>query len=114
MVLGASAAGGGAEYVTAWLLIHALAAIEGQDPPVAGPGTIFAMSVGYDYAGITGPAVDHFIDVMAGRELPRWRRGRSRGRWTHFVRTPEPERGGGRRPGGHRRGGRRPVCGGSG
>jgi putative selenate reductase len=57
------------EYVTAWLLIHALAAIEGQDPPVAGPGTIFAMSVGYDYAGITGPAVDHFIDVMAGREL---------------------------------------------
>jgi putative selenate reductase len=57
------------EYVTAWLLIHALAAIEGQDPPVAGPGTIFAMSVGYDYAGITGPAVDHFIDVMAGREV---------------------------------------------
>jgi putative selenate reductase len=67
------------EYVTAWLLIHMLAAIEGPDSPSAGPGTIFAMSVGYDYAGITGPAVDHFLNVMAGggADDASWNRDRN-------------------------------------
>ena len=51
------------EYVNAWVLIHVLRrmlGLEGRAPF----GTVFNMSVGYDLAGITSPAVTRFMDRM--------------------------------------------------
>lgn len=45
------------EYLNAWVLMHALAHRMG----LADPGTHFAMSVGYDLAGIQNPRVQWFI-----------------------------------------------------
>lgn len=45
------------EYLKAWVLVHALAAKLG----LAGPGTLFAMSVGYNLEGIQSPRVQEFI-----------------------------------------------------
>jgi putative selenate reductase len=48
------------EYLKAWVLVHALAHRMGLE----GPGTLFAMSVGYDLAGIQSPRVQRFIASM--------------------------------------------------
>jgi len=48
------------EYLNAWVLVHALAHKLGMK----GPGTLFAMSVGYDLKGITHPRVQRFIAQM--------------------------------------------------
>ena len=48
------------EYLNAWVLVHALAHRLG----LADPGTLFAMSVGYDLAGIKSPRVQQFISSM--------------------------------------------------
>lgn len=57
-----------AEYLKAWVLLHSLAHRLG----LPGPGTHFAMSVGYDLAGVLGPGVSRFIASMrdAGEALP--------------------------------------------
>ncbi len=56
------------EYLKAWVLIHALAARMGLPEP----GALFAMSVGYDLAGIRSPRVAGFVSRMrdAGAALP--------------------------------------------
>lgn len=48
------------EYLKAWVLVHALAAKLGLPEP----GTLFAMSVGYDLEGIRSPRVQEFIASM--------------------------------------------------
>ncbi|MBI4912693.1 MAG: FAD-dependent oxidoreductase [Acidobacteria bacterium] len=48
------------EYLKAWVLIHALAHRLG----LPGPGTHFAMSVGYDLAGLRDPRVLAFVEAM--------------------------------------------------
>ncbi|BDU72960.1 putative selenate reductase subunit YgfK [Mesoterricola silvestris] len=48
------------EYLNAWVLLHALAHRLG----LPGPGTHFAMSVGYDLQGIRTPRVQGFIASM--------------------------------------------------
>ncbi len=48
------------EYLHAWVLVHALAHRLG----LQGPGTLFAMSVGYDLAGIRSPSVQRFLSSM--------------------------------------------------
>jgi len=50
------------EYLRAWVLIHALHKKLGF--PGEGPGLIFNMSVGYDYAGIHQPNVQWYLDSM--------------------------------------------------
>ena len=50
------------EYLRAWVLIHALHRKLGF--PGEGPGMIFNMSVGYDYAGIHQPNVQWYLDQM--------------------------------------------------
>ncbi|HUK66825.1 MAG TPA: putative selenate reductase subunit YgfK [Anaeromyxobacteraceae bacterium] len=57
------------EYLNAWVLLHALAHKLGQ----GGPGTLFAMSVGYDLKGIRHPRVQKFIASMrdASAALPQ-------------------------------------------
>ncbi|NIA25924.1 MAG: FAD-dependent oxidoreductase [Gammaproteobacteria bacterium] len=50
------------EYLRAWVLIHALHRKLGF--PGDGPGMIFNMSVGYDYAGIRRPNVQWYLDQM--------------------------------------------------
>ncbi|HZJ48974.1 MAG TPA: putative selenate reductase subunit YgfK, partial [Acidimicrobiia bacterium] len=50
------------EYLRAWVLIHALHRKLGF--PGNGPGMIFNMSVGYDYAGIHQPNVQWYFDQM--------------------------------------------------
>lgn len=56
------------EYLKAWVLIHALAKKLGMQ----GPGTLFAMSVGYNLEGIRSPRVQRFIASIrdAGEALP--------------------------------------------
>jgi putative selenate reductase len=56
------------EYLNAWVLVHALAHRMG----LADPGTHFAMSVGYDLAGIQTPRVQRFIASLrdASEALP--------------------------------------------
>jgi putative selenate reductase len=49
-----------AEYLNAWVLVHALAHALG----LPGPGTLFNMSVGYDLAGIQSERVQRFIVGM--------------------------------------------------
>jgi putative selenate reductase len=49
-----------AEYLHAWVLVHALAHALG----LPGPGTLFNMSVGYDLAGIRSERVQRFIAGM--------------------------------------------------
>jgi len=49
-----------AEYLHAWVLIHALAGRLGLPEP----GTLFAMSVGYDLAGMQSAPVQRFIASM--------------------------------------------------
>jgi putative selenate reductase len=49
-----------AEYLHAWVLVHALAHALGRD----GPETLFNMSVGYDLAGIQDPRVQRFVSSM--------------------------------------------------
>jgi putative selenate reductase len=48
------------EYLNAWVLLHALAHRLG----LGAPGALFAMSVGYDFAGIQSAAVQRFIASM--------------------------------------------------
>lgn len=48
------------EYLNAWVLMHALAHRLG----LAGPGMLFAMSVGYTLEGIQSPRVQRFIASM--------------------------------------------------
>jgi putative selenate reductase len=48
------------EYLNAWVLIHALAHRQG----LKNPGTLFAMSVGYNLEGIQSPRVQAFIAAM--------------------------------------------------
>ncbi len=48
------------EYLNAWVLVHALAHRLGLEEP----GTLFAMSVGYDLEGIQSPRVQRFISNM--------------------------------------------------
>lgn len=48
------------EYLNAWVLIHALA----HKLRLTDPGTLFAMSLGYDLKGIQSPRVLHFIASM--------------------------------------------------
>ncbi|HET6439185.1 MAG TPA: FAD-dependent oxidoreductase [Anaeromyxobacter sp.] len=57
-----------AEYLHAWVLLHALAHALG----LPAPGTLFNMSVGYDLAGIQHPRVQRFIAGMrdASAEIP--------------------------------------------
>ena len=57
-----------AEYLHAWVLVHALAHALG----LPGPGALFNMSVGYDLAGIQSLRVQRFIASMrdARRALP--------------------------------------------
>jgi putative selenate reductase len=57
-----------AEYLNAWVLVHALAHRLGQ----RGPETLFNMSVGYDLAGIQQAPVQRFISRMrdARQALP--------------------------------------------
>jgi putative selenate reductase len=64
------------EYVNAWVLIHVLRRILGFEG-AAPLGTIFNMSVGYDLAGITSPAVTRFMDRMvdAGPQIEEIRSG---------------------------------------
>ncbi|NOY55706.1 MAG: FAD-dependent oxidoreductase [Actinobacteria bacterium] len=50
------------EYLRAWVLIHALHRKLGFAGD--GPGMIFNMSVGYDYAGIRRPNVQWYLDQM--------------------------------------------------
>ena len=50
------------EYITAWILIHALHRLLGF--PGDGPGVIFNMSVGYTMEGILKPNVQAFLDTM--------------------------------------------------
>lgn len=50
------------EYLRAWVLIHVLHRKLGF--PGEGPGMIFNMSVGYDYAGIHQPNVQWYLDQM--------------------------------------------------
>ena len=50
------------EYLRAWVLIHALHRKLGFRGD--GPGMIFNMSVGYDYAGIRRPNVQWYLDQM--------------------------------------------------
>ena len=56
------------EYLKAWVLLHALARRLGMP----GPGTLFAMSVGYNLEGIRNPRVQRFIASMraAAEALP--------------------------------------------
>ena len=56
------------EYLNAWVLVHALAHRLG----LADPGTLFAMSVGYDLAGIQSARVQRFLSSMrdASHALP--------------------------------------------
>ena len=56
------------EYLGAWVLVHALAHKLGLESP----GTLFAMSVGYDLVGIQSARVQHFISSMrdARQALP--------------------------------------------
>jgi len=56
------------EYLNAWVLVHALAHRLG----LKDPGTLFAMSVGYNLEGIQNPRVQRFIASMrdAGQALP--------------------------------------------
>jgi len=56
------------EYLHAWVLVHALAHRLGLE----GPGTHFAMSVGYTLEGIQSPRVQRFIAAMrdASHALP--------------------------------------------
>lgn len=48
------------EYLNGWVLLHALAHWMGLE----GPGTLFAMSVGYSLEGIQNPRVQKFISSM--------------------------------------------------
>ncbi len=48
------------EYLNAWVLVHALAHRLG----LPGPGTHFAMSVGYTLDGIRSPRVSGFVEAM--------------------------------------------------
>jgi len=48
------------EYLNGWVLLHALAHWMGLE----GPGTLFAMSVGYSLEGIQDPRVQKFIASM--------------------------------------------------
>ncbi len=59
------------EYLTAWVLIHALHAELGFEGP--GPGALFDLSVGYDLAGIQQPKMRWFLEHMIrpGEELER-------------------------------------------
>ncbi len=59
------------EYLTAWVVIHALHARLGF--PGARPGMLFDLSVGYDLEGIRRPNMQWFLDHMAdaGAELER-------------------------------------------
>jgi putative selenate reductase len=56
------------EYLHAWVLVHALAHRLG----LKSPGTLFAMSVGYNLEGIRSPRVQRFISSMldARQALP--------------------------------------------
>ncbi len=56
------------EYLNAWVLVHALAHRLG----LKDPGTLFAMSVGYNLEGIQNPRVQRFIASMrdASHALP--------------------------------------------
>jgi putative selenate reductase len=56
------------EYLNAWVLVHALAHRLG----LSDPGTLFAMSVGYDLAGIQSERVQRFLSSMrdASHALP--------------------------------------------
>jgi putative selenate reductase len=56
------------EYLRAWVLVHALHRTLGF--PGERPGVVFAMSVGYDLAGIRGPKVQWYLDAM--RDASRW------------------------------------------
>ncbi len=49
------------EYIHAWALVHLLHRLLGFPGPV---GTVFNMSVGYDYKGITSPRVQEFMDRL--------------------------------------------------
>jgi len=49
------------EYVKAWYALKLLSRVLGTGDP---EGFIFNMSVGYDYAGITSPKIDSFIEGM--------------------------------------------------
>lgn len=51
-----------AEYLRAWVLVHALHDMLGF--PGDTPGVVFNMSVGYDFAGIQQPNVQWFLDQM--------------------------------------------------
>jgi putative selenate reductase len=57
------------EYLNAWVLVHALAHRLGLNHP----GTLFAMSVGYNLEGIQNPRVQRFIASMrdARHALPK-------------------------------------------
>ncbi|HSN57633.1 MAG TPA: hypothetical protein VLT32_23390, partial [Candidatus Sulfomarinibacteraceae bacterium] len=62
-----------AEYLTAWVLIHALHARLGFPGP--GPGVLFDVSVGYDLEGLKRPTMRWYLEHIAdaGDELERCR-----------------------------------------
>jgi putative selenate reductase len=53
-----------AQYATAWLLIHVLAAGGWTGASARGPEAAFEVSVGYDLAGIRSAPVARFLDTM--------------------------------------------------
>jgi len=52
------------QYATAWLLIHALAALGWSGSAAGNPEAVFEVSVGYDLAGIRSTPVARFLDAM--------------------------------------------------
>jgi len=62
-----------AEYINAWALVHVLPRLLGF--PLARPGTVFNMSVGYDLEGIRRPRMVKFMDRLhdASEDIERIR-----------------------------------------
>ncbi len=59
-----------AEYVKAWFMLKLLTKEFGWGDP---DGFVFNMSVGYDYAGITSPKIDAFLEgMMDAKKTPIW------------------------------------------
>jgi putative selenate reductase len=57
-----------AEYVNAWVLVHALRRRLGHVGP--DPGCAFVMSIGYDMKGILSPGMQRFLDGMNDASEP--------------------------------------------